>query len=110
MNIKTTLHHYRFDLTDAAQRAAYDKLREETLNVIGFPVWAMNADFFSYNDRKPTEDFINKVRATVSRVENTHGVASGPVELETAHLFANQWNGSEPVSYTHLTLPTTPYV
>lgn len=95
MNIKTTLHHYRFDLTDDAQRAAYDKLRAETLNVIGFPVWRMHADFHNPGARKPTEDFIDKVRAAVGRVENTHGVTSGPVELETAHLFANQWNGSE---------------
>lgn len=95
MNIKTTLHHYRFDLTDDAQRAAYDKLRAETLNGIGFPVWTMNADYHSPGARKPTEDFISKVRATVGRVSNTHGITSGPVELETAHLFANQWNSTE---------------
>jgi hypothetical protein len=91
--ITTTLTHYRFDLADAEQRAAYDAMIAGPVAAVGFPVWTMHADFNSYNARKPVEDFVDKVRALVGRRVNATGMTSGQVTLETEHLFDNQWNG-----------------
>lgn len=91
--IQTTLTHYRFDLTKEKQREEYESLVKGPLSSIGFPVWRMRADFHDYSAREPVERFLDKVRALVGRKENTHGLTSGPVVLETKHLFDNQWNG-----------------
>jgi hypothetical protein len=79
--LTTVLHHYRFDLTNADERAMYETLRANVLEKLGFPVWPMHADFHSYNDRKVVQDFMDQVE-----------LKEGEIELETECLFDNQWN------------------
>ena len=84
--IQTTLHHYRFDLTDAAQAAAYDNLLDTTLTKIGFPVWAIDCRFNLAEHAKTTDNFLATIKSANGKV----------IELETDHLFPNQWNAKEP--------------
>lgn len=81
-NIKTALHHYRFDCSKPAEKSAYTELRENVLKKIGFPVWTMDLQY-GYTANPAGWDFIKKIRG-----------AAGPVELETNHVFNNQWNSA----------------
>ena len=52
-------------------------------------------------------------KETLKQTLNKYGVAIIPNVLneeECQNMVDGQWNFFEPVSYTHLTLPTTPYV
>lgn len=80
--MKTTLHHYRFDVSKADQKAAYDELRENTLKKIGFPVWAMDMRA-GYSSDPAAWKFMDKIRK-----------CAGDIDLETEHLFDNQWNAA----------------
>lgn len=77
--MKTTLHYYRFDLTDAKQAESYVELLDK-LKSIGFPMWKISCPFTT---AKPAFDsFWAKVKALNGK----------EVTLETTHLFTNQWN------------------
>lgn len=80
--MKTVLHHYCFDISKPAEKAAYVDLLENTLKKVGFPFWFMNLDG-GYTATSAAWDFMDKVRK-----------AAGAVELETTHLFDNQWNSA----------------
>lgn len=80
-SIKTILNHYRFDLTKSDEAEAYRKLRKNVLSKIGFPVWYMD-----YSRTWPSQD--QKAWDYPKLIKK----AAGPVELETKHLFNNQWN------------------
>lgn len=85
--MKTVLHYYRFDVSNAADAAAYAKLRAETLDRIGFPCHTVRADYPCYSVRKSAMDHIARIR--------DH---AGPVTLETRHLFPDQWNSAGPLN------------
>lgn len=80
--MKTTLNHYRLDISKADEKAAYADLRENTLEKIGFRAWTMNMRS-GYSGDPAAWKFMDKIRASV-----------GAVELETEHLFDNQWNAT----------------
>lgn len=80
--MKTVMHHYRFDISKAGERAAYAKLRENTLEKIGFPAWKM-ALMHGYAGDPTGWQFMDKIRK-----------CAGPADLETDHLFDNQWNAT----------------
>lgn len=83
MTISTKLHHYHFDLDKPEERNAYEKLRNGTLLKIGFPVWEIHFHGYHHLDRKARE-FMQTVKKLDGRI----------VELETKHLFSNQWNSA----------------
>ena len=83
MSISTVLHHYRFDTCKPEENAAYNALVASTLSQIGFPVWTMRFHG-NYTYDKTSHEFMEKVKAN-----------AGACELETDHLFDNQWNGAE---------------
>jgi hypothetical protein len=70
-NLKTIFHYYRFNLTNDTERQAYQELREklEAMNVRLFNVIADHSDSRNFSDLDGKE-----------------------IELETDHLFDNQWN------------------
>lgn len=82
--IQTTLHYYRFDTSDEAQAQAYKDLLENTLKEIGFPVW--KTDCHTYIPNPNRDSFLATVKSTNGKV----------IELETDHLFPNQWNAKDP--------------
>jgi hypothetical protein len=65
-NLKTTLHRYSFSLDRADDARAYAELREK--------LSATNGECFAVNGT------------------GNDGAPEGPIELETTHLFSNQWN------------------
>lgn len=80
--MKTTLNHYRFDVTNADQASAYAELRENTLIKIGFQVWTMGM-IDGYSADPEGWKFIDKIRK-----------CAGDIELETECLFDDQWNAT----------------
>lgn len=80
--MKTTMHYYRFDLSKPGEKSDYAELLENTLKKIGFPVWTMDLSYGYSADPKGWQ-FMDKIRK-----------CSGVIELETEHLFDNQWNAS----------------
>lgn len=81
MTINTTLHYYRFDISDEAQAQAYKDLLDGTLKKIGFPVRTMG-----YPTDYNVAIFRDKIKSANGKV----------IELETDHLFPDQWNAKEP--------------
>lgn len=81
-NIKTVLHHYRFDCSKGEQAKEYSDLIKNTLSKIGFPVWTMHLEH-GYTANPGGWDFMEKIRKS-----------NGDIELETEHLFNNQWNSA----------------
>jgi hypothetical protein len=72
--MKTTLHYYRFDITSAEERAAYLSLRAE-LKSRGLTCFdSISSDHHSF--------YTEKIKPLSGSV----------IELETTHLFNNQWN------------------
>lgn len=86
MTINTTLHHYRFDISDEAQAQTYKDLLENTLKKIGFPVRTMDCRFNLAQHAKTTDSSLAAVNSTNGKV----------IELETEHLFPDQWNAKDP--------------
>ena len=84
MTINTTLHYYRFDISDEAQAQAYKDLLENTLKKIGFPVRTTDCRF-ALPDRN-ADNFLAAVKSANGKV----------IELETEHLFPDQWNAKDP--------------
>lgn len=80
MTISTVLHHYRFDTSKPTDKAAYDALVAGTLSQIGFPVWTLRFHG-NYTYDKTSHEFMEKIKAN-----------EGACELDTTHLFDNQWN------------------
>jgi len=71
MNIKTKIHTYHFNLADAAQREPYIQLEIKLRNTPG------------------RGHCLNVIPTT------KHEVIEGDIELETEHLFGNQWNSNQ---------------
>lgn len=86
MNLKTKLHYYSFDTSDPDQAQAYQELLEGTLKKIGFKPWI--------TDESRTQGPINKTRDFYRKIKESCIDGSVEVELETKHLFSNQWNSS----------------
>lgn len=80
--MKTTLHHYCFNLSKADEKVAYIDLLENTLKKIGFPAWSMNLSY-GYTADPEGWQFMDKIRKY-----------AGEVDLETKHLFDNHWNAT----------------
>lgn len=79
--MKTTLHYYSFDISKPGEKAAYTELLENTLTKIGFPAWTM--DLRHGETYRADWQFMDKIRKS-----------AGEIELETEHLFANQWDAA----------------
>lgn len=86
MTINTTLHYYRFDVSDEAEAQAYKDLLENTLKKIGFPVRTMDCRFNLAQHAKTTDSFLAAVKSANGKV----------IELETECLFPDQWNAKDP--------------
>jgi hypothetical protein len=71
-NIKTNIHTYRYALDIAAEAKAYKELREKL--------------------RADKRHFFNVLAEPFGKEK--HIVEDGPIELETDHLFADQWNST----------------
>lgn len=80
--MKTTFHHYRFDISDPAQSAAWDELRAR-LRAAG-----MRELVFTGMDVGPSESAqrSREMRKALSSLDGQQ------VELETKFLFSDQWN------------------
>jgi len=99
--IKTTLHHYYFDTTQPDQAKQYHAAVERA-RATGFPCWTNNRDFDTFTkEAKQARDYDKMISAAVARPERTDlhggmgcGVFSAPIDLETDHLFSDQWNSA----------------
>lgn len=84
-NIQTVLHVYRYDIGDAAQLAEYDAMCARIRASWSMPAltpWSVQY-VGDYSHDKSAHEFNDKLKALAP---------SAPVEIETAHLFADQWN------------------
>jgi hypothetical protein len=81
--IKTPFHYYYFDLSNPDQRDAYNRLAVARRPVT---LWKIS----TYGDGHI--DFQQQLRKIVGVATGFSGVASASVDIETAHLFSNQWN------------------
>lgn len=83
-NIKTVLHAYFFDVSKSEERAAYDAMLE-TIRAQGI-IEAWRTDLTAGYAANPAAwEFDKRIGALD---------ADCPIELETKHLFNNQWNSA----------------
>lgn len=88
--IRTELHFFYLDISKEDQARIYSEIVKPALAATGFPVWRTEMHYLTEN---PTAwEFVDKLKKAAGHVVNTYGMCGCTVELETQHLFADQWN------------------
>lgn len=95
--LKTKIHYYRFDFSKDGQRTAYTNLRENVLTKIGFPAWKNDHSDSQKHFPRSFDKALNKTFEFMREIAAFAGETGNAIELETDHLFNNQWN-SAPVN------------
>lgn len=92
-NIKTKLTYYRFDISKHGSACAYQQMVDDQTKAGERLEWISHWPANPGKEQKTVREFQAKLRAIVGRETNApDGVGEAMIEIETAHLFSDQWN------------------